>query len=574
MAGIIGFILNMVEYGNVNPNLSTELNDLVNPVPFLDWYDPRTHVIVGTGYPRRIAAANTWNTKGTILESFFGDYYNRIHVDPARIELGTVASTVSRNVSVWNAYVNADAVLDDVLIQNGVGITAQGDVLPYTFSPLQERFWEVRITPNGPPEINARILFDFENVADPLPVVIVGNRAVVLPATPNVPVRESWRWLTDVHVSQDGTEQRVGLRDNPRRSLATQLVFESEAELRQQYQTMLTSNGRLFVPYFQYSTTVKQDALAGDTVLVFDTAYVDLRPGDYVLLLSETMSALVQLDTIGAASAGTQAPLSFNVAKGTKVVSVFPSILPNNLTLNRIATNNYGTMSMSSTATYPRPVVRPGGVVGFNVLDGHFVVERRPLVDGNVDYSFDTGQEILDSQVGLFDVATDWDFTKVESSFSFLVRRLGRYACQHRSGVDEMDYWRVFADRMKGSLGSFLLSTYRPDQLLASPTGLGSDNLVLVGPSYVDSFWPALAYHYVAIYTEAGVHYAKVNGASKNSDGNVAITFAPALPNAVGWDVINQISYVLKMRIADDEIEWSHYQLDSIVRFRTRTVKE
>lgn len=575
MAGIIGDQIGFVIAGNTNPNLSTDLDNNTEAVFQNDLYDVDFQVPPWAYYGAwRVHTANNWGITGTLMLSFKDDYYNRIHILPTRIDLGTLASTVSRQISVWNAYTNQSATLNDVLIQNGTGISVVGDTLPYVFTPLQERIWEVRITPNGPPEINASILFDFANVADPLPVIIVGNRAVVLPAVPNVPVTERWRWLTDVHVSYDGTEQRVGLRDVPRRNLSTQLTFESDAEVREQYKTLFSAGGRLFVPYFQYATTIKQNSAAGATVLVFDTAYVDLRDDDYVLLLMENGAVLIQLDAIGASSATTKAPLSIDVPAGTRVIAVYPSILPNNLNLSRLAVNNYATMNLSSEAIYPRDIVRPGGAAGFNTLDGMFILERRPLADDDIDHVFDTGQVMLDAKTGLFDVDISWDFAKVESDLSFLIRRLGRYACQHRSGIDEMDYWRVFCDEMKGSLNNFLLSTYRPDQLLAAEVGVGASGLLLLGPTYVDNFWPALPYHYLALYTDAGIHYAKVTGASKNTEGNCSITFEPSLPSTPGWNVINQVSYLLKQRIADDEVEWSHYQLDSTIRFRTRTVKE
>lgn len=575
MAGITGYQIGFVISGNTNPNLSTDLDNNTEAVFQNDLYDVDFQVPPWAYYGQwRVHKANNWGIVGDLMLSFKDDYYNRIHILPTRIDLGTVANTVTRLISVWSAYTNISATLNDVLIQNGTGISVVGDTLPYVFTPLQERIWEVRITPNGPPEINASILFDFDIVTDPLPVVIIGNRAVVLPAVPNVPVKERWRWLTDVHISHDGTEQRVGLRDVPRRNLTTQLAFESDAEVREQYKTLFSAGGRLFVPYFQYATTTKQAALAGDTVLVFDTSYVDLRDEDYVLLLMEAGAVLVQLDAIGTSSATTKAPLSVAVPKGTRVIAIYPSILPNNLNLSRIAVNNYATMNLASEATFPRDVVRPGSTAGFNTLDGMFILERRPLADDDIDHVFDNGQIVMDSKTGLFDVVTDWDFAKVESDLSFLIRRLGRYACQHRSGVDEMDYWRVFCDEMKGSLNNFLLSTYRPDQLLAAEVGVGASGLLLLGPTYVDNFWPAIPYHYLALYTDAGIHYAKVTGASKNTEGNCSITFEPSLPSTAGWNVVNQVSYLLKQRIADDEVEWSHYQLDSTIRFRTRTVKE
>ncbi len=576
MAGIVGNTTAPVIYGAANPALSTELNDLEEAVTVLMYYDVRYQpVSVRYGNVDRMPAANNWGIRGTIEESFKGDYYERIHLQPSRIDLGTVASTVNRNISVWNAYTTQSATLDAVLINNGSGISAVGDPLPYVFTPLTERIWEVRITPNGPPEINAQILFDFAEVADSLPVVIVGNRAVVLPAMPEVPVKETWKWLTDIQTTYSGSEQRIGLREVPRRSLSTDLVFDTEAECREQYKTLLSAVGRLFIPYFQYNATVTADAVAGDTVLAFDTSKVDLRDHDYVLLISKDSSVLIQLDSIGGSTVTTKAPLSSDVKKGTRVIAIYASILPNNLTLSRLAVNNRATMSLSSNATYPRAThQRPGSTATLNSLDGYYVLERRPLVDGEMDYEFDTGQEILDSNTGLFDVESNWDFTKVESTFQFKARRLGIDECRGMTGPQEMDYWRLFTDEMKGSLNNFLLCTFRTDQIPAETVGAGADSMVFVGSSYTDNFWPALAYHYIAIETEVGTHYAKVTGAGKNLAGNSTISFTPSLPSSPGWSNVSHVSYLLKQRIVDDTVNLEHYAYDTIFSFRARTVKE
>jgi hypothetical protein len=575
MAGIFGHATGQWVYGDQNPYISTELDDYDEVSSKYDVYQLYYQYTITAIYSwYRIAADNSWGIIGNTLPTFFNDFYNRIHISPQRIDLGTVASSISREITVWNAYTHQSATLDQILIQNGTGIAILGDTPPLTFFPLQEKTWEVTITPEGPPEINASILFDFLTVQDPLPVVIVGNRSVILPAIPEVPVIEKWKWLTDVQIADIGEEQRIGLLNAPRRRLSTRLVFESDAELREQYKILLAARGRLFIPYFQYASVTTAATLAGGNVLMFDTGHVDLRDGDYVMLIDDLNVSLIQLETISANSATTQAPLSADVPKGTKIISTFASILPNDLSLSRAAVNNYGTMQLQSDARYPRPLQRPGGTATLLMLDGYPILNRRPLADEEIDHSFDTGQGRLDAKTGLFDVDTDWDFTKVDSEFNFKARRLGRNLCNHTTGVQEMDYWRLFFDEMKGSLKNFLLSSYRPDQLPASAVGVGADSMIFIGGSYVDTFWPALAYHYISINTAAGSHFAKVTAASKNAEGNTTIGFTPALPASASWANVKDVSYLLKLRIEGDEVALEHYALDTIFSFKTRTVKE
>lgn len=575
MAVLNGYIAGSLLYPAVNPLLSTDLSGF--DLDYFPWHEsdpaPALFGVVVSQLPVTVTPRAL---NGYISHTYWADYYNRIHVIPTRFDLGTVANSISRTVTVWNAYPYQAVTLNDILIANGGGISVVGDDPPLVFTPLQERTWEIRITPNGPPEINAQIQFDFDGIQDPLPVVIIGNRAVVLPAIPEVPVRERWKWLTDVHVSVDGSEQRVGLLSVPRRTQMTRLIFDDEEQLREQYKTLLAAVGRLFIPYFQYTSLITADAAAGTSVLAFDTSMVDLRDDDYVLLMTNNSSRLVQLDSIGTTTVTTRAPLSNDVAKDTKVIAIFASILPNELTLQRPHVNNFGEMAMTSMATYPRAThTRPGSTATLSTLDGIAILERRPLAEDGVDYSFDTGQEILDAKTGLFDVTTDWEFTRVESGLEFKSRRVGGYKrCNWLTGAQEMDYWRKFADEMKGSLNIFLLSTYRPDQTLFTSPGVAASSFIFNGSSYVDAFWPAIPYHYLAIATSAGTHYTKVTGASKNAEGNSAVSIDPPMPSGAGWTDVKMISYLLKQRIVDDTIDLEHYALDTIFKFRVRTIKE
>lgn len=574
MAGIVGALYGWAIYGSSNANLSTEFDELTEVVTDLAYYDSRLMFEVFRDGDYRISASNSWGITGEALVSFKDDFYERIHIFPSKIDLGTIASTQSREISVWNAYTKLPATLDEITLSNGAGISVIGALTPVVFQPLQELFWTVRVTPNGPPQINASLFFDFTGVADPLAVPITGSRAVVMPIPPNPPVQEKWSWLTDVHVSVDGSEQRISLRANPRRRLSAEIVFGSEAELREQYKILLSAVGRLFIPYFQYSSTLIADALEGESVLVFDTGPADLRDLDYVLAIQpNNQQALIQLDAIGQSSATTQSPLSLDLPKGTRIVGVFPSILPNNLTLSRGAINT-GTMTLQSDASYPRPVVRPGNRVGITLFDGIPVLERRPLADSETNHEYDTGQTTGDAKTGLVDMSTDWDFTRVEQTYTFKANRVARNRCGWMTGTDEMDYWREFADTVHGSLNPFLLSSYRPDQVLAALPGAGASAAVFLGASYVENFWPTGVYGHLALTTAAGVHYAKVTAASKDEDGNSSVGFEPPLPGGAGWEDIQQVSYLQKLRIADDVVKLDHWPLDTMFTIRTRTTNE
>ena len=80
---------------------------------------------------------------------------------------------------------------------------------------------------DGPPVIEADFIFQFPDEAPTLS--ISGRRVVVFGLKPNW--ANGWlerlMWATDVLTARDGTEQRVGLRAKPRRSLEFSILVGS-----------------------------------------------------------------------------------------------------------------------------------------------------------------------------------------------------------------------------------------------------------------------------------------------------------------------------------------------------------
>lgn len=575
MAGIVGNATTDVLYGAANPRLSEDLDDLTEVVVPLDYYEvfggPQNSLVWSYA---RMPEALRRGISGAVQNNFWDDFYQRIHVFPSRIDLGTVANAQSRDIAVWNAHTQLSANLTNIVLTNADGIELEGPALPFLFAPMQEQLWEATITPDGPPTIDARIQFDFTGVADPAAVIITGSRAAVMPSIPEPPIMEKWSWLTDVQVSVDGTEQRIGIRGVPRRRISSRLAFDTEEDLRAEYATLLGARGRLFVPYYQYSTVVTAPVAAGVSVVPFNTGEVDLRNGDYILILSEEAVILVETDVIGPNSASLKNPLPTSVPKGARIVGAYASTLPNNLSLSRLNVNQVGSMDLQSDATFPRSShIRPGAVAVVPEFEGLPLLTQRPIND-NVDHEFDTGQVTGDAKSGLVDISVDWDYTRVEQSYRWKVRRVGRVDCGWMTGVDNMDFWRAFTDRLKGSLNAFYMPSFRPDLRVTGAVGVGANSIIAATSAYVDNFFGHGPYDQLAITTDAGVHYAKVTAASRNDAGNSAITFVPALPSGLGWNAIHEVSFLLKLRISNDNVELEHQPLDTIFKINTRTVTE
>lgn len=156
---------------------------------------------------------------GFVARQFEQDWYHRVHLLPARIELGNLLSTQVRQVEVWNAHFSAQT-LSALDAENDGGVTLSAPHVPPTlYGMLESRLHDVSVSLDGPPVIDARYTFHFTNESPVL--AITGRRVVVFALKPNW--ADGWlerlAWATDVLTARDGSEQRVRLRRQPRRSL-------------------------------------------------------------------------------------------------------------------------------------------------------------------------------------------------------------------------------------------------------------------------------------------------------------------------------------------------------------------
>lgn len=173
--------------------------------------------VVGTKTSTQPVTENPVHFTGHMGGGFADDFYNRILVEPGRLDVGNLVSDQSRQISVFNGFLE-QKTLDNLLLAGGDGISVSGPATPATLNPLQTTAYTVTLAVEGPAVIDADLTFDFEDGVDDVTVDIVGARIVVLPYQPEAPWSETLEWRTSVLTSNDGTEQRSRLRKKGRQS--------------------------------------------------------------------------------------------------------------------------------------------------------------------------------------------------------------------------------------------------------------------------------------------------------------------------------------------------------------------
>lgn len=212
--------------------------------------------------------------------SYRDDYYDRIHVKPSLIDLGNLLSSQVREVEVWNAHLTAK-LLSSIDRSNTEGLTlAEPAAPPTTFAPNESRLYELSVSTNGPPTIDAAYTFNFAGEAPRLRVT--GRRVVVWPFVPQTKFRETLEWMTDV-MQAYSAEQRLALREAPRQVL--QYDFQLDPQQFSRAKALSTAWAHRVYGAPVWAEATRLGALAsGITLVVFNTADADYRNDDLILL--------------------------------------------------------------------------------------------------------------------------------------------------------------------------------------------------------------------------------------------------------------------------------------------------
>lgn len=550
----------------VNLSVDIESNeeiDASNRTPY-----PVVEQFLGGKYNEfRTSFNSLWGAIGERNRSHFDDFYFRVHVTPLSIDLQTIASSQTREVQVWNAWPDRAAQLDDILVSNSAGIEISGEAAPFAMPPLKEYTYEITVGVSGPPNVNVQVQFDFSNVLDPFPILITGTRAVKFDIVPEVPLNETWEWLSDNIVATDGTEQRIALRGEvPRIEERLKVVFDSSESIRRFYSDLMSAVGRLWIPEFQYATRITAASNTGALQLYFDRTKTDVRDTEYVLIQTPLVAALVEIDVLTADGATLGSPLLFDIPAGSLIIPGSPALIDDNTALARYSVNTVGEVEINAKMIRQRSqLTRPGATVVLEQFGGVPVLTKRPLANDLVRDEVSTGQISIDNQTGLADIISRWDYSRIGGPRSFKVNRI--------SNPEELDYWKAILAYARGQARKFWMPTYRTDLALAVQPSDATSSYTVEGSEYAEKIWPIITHRYIEIETASGIHRTEILGATLLETGNTILLLGTPLPTGAGWMEVKRISYLLPVRLGDDKVEWKHYGLESILNLSIRTAE-
>lgn len=375
---------------------------------------------------------------------------------------------------------------------------------------------------------------------------------------PDTPVVEVWSYATARAISYDGTEQRAALRSEPRITLEYRYVLD-ELDRAEAFRELMTNiRGEFFVPLFANATETTQAVSAGSTTIYCDLDRTDIRVGDTVYYVN---SQGTEHGTAIVLSVGTS---SFTVINGVDVdlplnswvMGCRPSSINDGSGI--AMTSMSGESSLTFTNTTRRSLIRPTASSGLvAIYDGLPYLDKRPLADDDVEENFTANvRRIVDADDVIPASFATWRMPIIDGERTYLARR-----------PDDLDYWREFAQLTKGQQTSFLTSTFRPDLLLAAGGAAGA--VLEVQGVHAAGWFNFDAYTRLRLETDQGVVLRKIIAASVIG-GNTQLTIDSALPTSN----VSRISYLNRVRLAEERIQLEHEEMHTFVTFAIQTVNE
>ncbi|XAO53902.1 hypothetical protein [Pseudomonas phage Max] len=480
--------------------------------------------------------------------SFLDDYYNRIHIRPSNVNVGNLVSEQQFAIEVWNGFFN-NRYLQNIQVQNGGGISLVGAVPPATWAALETKTYQLTVTTDGPPDINAIFRFDWDGTADDANLTVLGSRIVALPYIFEAPAKEVLEWKTDVLTTNDGSEQRVRLRKKPRQSFNVTYPIPYREMARAENLVYGWLTRRWAVALWSEAQQVGT-LLAGTTVINIDTTASDYRDGALIMIWeSNRKSATADVGIVSAGTLTLNRPLAETFNN--------PWIVP--VRLGRIvgnvsrATSGYnGSLEMTyefSDNIDLDPPAAPTQFLGYDVYFDEALKNGEALTDSLqarvdvVDYGTAAGASFY----------SPWTYTRIGRPYKFLLQ-----------GLQDIWNFRKFLHRRAGRLRPFWVPTFENNMRIAQ-TGELTQSIEVYADDYRE-FAPERTH--IGILLDDGTWLLRTINAATASGTDTAVIGLDA-PININASRIRQISFLGLKRLDADrvELQWnSNRVLECTVR--------
>jgi hypothetical protein len=479
------------------------------------------------------------------LQSFFDDYYNRIHITPSILELGNVASEQVSRVDIWNAYLVPKVLQSIDGLQEGISVSGQ-DHPPVGFTALQERSWNVSILPDGPSTIDANVIWQFGT--DQAQLHITGTRIVAFGwlVDWSKPISESLQWLTDILQSQTGYEQRRSLRLTPRISYeADLLIYDTE---RQYFElAMIGWGAKTFaLPIWNQQQWLKTAHSIGGLIVYCDTTHRNFRANRLAILRGQNAfdNETIEIESVLADRLILKRPLQKNWSKGT---CLSPAVTAQMTSQPNLIKRTDRMMRTSVAFTVTEAVDHPKSLPT-TIYRNSPVLEEKPNEQNDFTHSYERLLAQLDNKTG-FSLQKDL----AQAAFS-----LYQYDWMTYGRVQQANLRALFY-ALRGSQKSIWLPTFSNDLTVKAVITANSQMIDIQWCGYTRFAQKQLGRQDIQIILRnKTVLYRRITSATEINNTTERLGVDQAFSNQINVKDILNISFISLCRLSNDTLTFEH----------------
>ncbi len=506
------------------------------------------HEIVGATYP-------SLDHPGALGRGNADDWFDRWIVQPGTLALGNILTTQIREVELLNNFRREFRTWEAFVNNAGAGITITNlPGLPLLFAPLSSFVTNVQVSTAGPPSISGTLDYDIDTAIDILSVTVTGNRITLFAYRPQSPIKETLQFKTDIIEVNDGSEQRISVRENPRQIFKFTVRTDDDRTRDSINAVLYDWQSRVFgIPVWHESKALEAPLAIGNTIVQVDTAFADFRADGLVMIYDNNFrTETLEIDTVNP----TDIVLKVGVSKAFDAINTIVIPIRTALTRPQLSQGRFAigpTDFQLEFTTLDNIDLSFAGA--FATYQGVGQTVAKPFIDRE---NFMTGSTVkegirrkvtrLDPQTGPPLQLSSW--SKGKPSFN--------YGFECKSFEDTWDY-RQLLHFLSGSQLSFYVGTGRDDikavvDIADTSSQIDFENFGFT--QFVQQVTPRSDLQIVRLDGTTSQH--EITGSSVVSDTVERITITPVVSPALPVAEIDRIEFLTLSRISNDAPNFSH----------------
>lgn len=393
---------------------------------------------------------------------------------------------------------------------------------------------------------------------------------------PESPLVETMKFMTDVLLHKDGSEQRVCMRTGPRTSYNCTFILEDGKERAILENALYGSQGTVWtVPAWPEVAFLSAAASLGATSISADHSTADFRVGQQAIVYGDEYTYDV-LDTItlGSGTIGFTGALAHNWPLGTEVYPLKDFLIQGQVKKRRYPLNlaeiTLQFEGIDSSVNLFTGTLATGTTLSFVSLglgpDTAAIVLTDPnAIDSTLSEGSTRTVTIIDSITGKVSPFDPWLNSRATSQKGFVVH-------------NHADLWaiRVLLHSFNGQQQSFFLPTHAQDLVPTAGLTSGAATLTVANCDFTTQV-AGKSRKYVRVELVDGTHVDRTILSSVATSSTVeTITFTSNWSATVALANITRITIYQRVRLAADDVVIKHTSLngEAAIQFAVTEVIE